>query len=233
MDKKSLVWLLNKASETMITDRVFAAVAEDWDDGKLAILLDKYPNMDITEALLETAVKTTSLDHFKILIARAAQPVITKYMLVTPKVSRSEESKPVVAYWEKMIILLDRIGKSGLTPCVMTFATGYSDEYLLEEMLKRVATSNITEEMMVHAARHQRGREIFHLLFRYGGKVTDKLLDEAAFSGTREVWQVLLAQGYESSVSVERLKIAALRWDGDAVMSIILDHTDYATFANE
>ncbi|KAF6230804.1 hypothetical protein HO173_010920 [Letharia columbiana] len=114
----------------------------------------------------------------------------------------------------------------------MAFAAAWSGERVVEAMLKRGGAGNTTEEVMIEAAKT--GGTIFHLMLRHGGKVTDTVLDVAASYCDAQLWQVLLEQGYESSINMKRLKLAALNYvHGNAVLSLFLDHVDDTTIANE
>lgn len=230
-DKGRLASLLERVPDTMITQPIFVAIVESQDDEVVNFLLDRYPGLTITEKMLDVAVESASLDAFRLLVARAAKPVITDHMLRIPMSWRLATTKPVSAYLEKIVILLDKAGESGLTPRLMASAVWSSDESVIETILKRGSAGNITEEMMVNAA--QIGSERFCLMLQYGGKVTDTVLDIAASRSDARTWQVLLEQGYESSVTVERLKLAALNQRHDDTVSILLDHVDDTTLANE
>ncbi|KAF6227916.1 hypothetical protein HO133_007644 [Letharia lupina] len=231
--KERLASLLDEAPDTIITNRIITAIAEDRDDGKLTMLLERYPGFAITEGLLELALEYASQVNFRLLVNRAAEPTITESMLYMHGSGDTKASKSVVdAYLEKMVILLDKVAESGLTPRLMAFAARWSDERVIEAMLERGGAGNITEDVMIDAAR--RGGEIFHLMLRHGGKITDTVLDVAASYCDAQLWQVLLEQGYESSINMKRLKLAALNHDhGDAVLSLLLDHVDDTTIANE
>lgn len=232
-DEERLVLLLDKVHDAMITHGILAAVVEDQDDWKMTVLLDRYPGMTITEEVLDTAMEYASLDSFRLLLDRSMEPRITRGMLKIPGIPKSLIIKPIAdSYVEKMKLLLDKVGEPDLTPYLVASAAEFSDEELIEAMLKKGAASNITDEVMVEAA--QRGREVFHLMLRYGGKLTETMLDDAAARCDARAWQMLLEQGYESSVSVKRLKLAALNNShGDAVLSILLNHTDDTFLANE
>ena len=232
-EKERLASLLDEAPDNIITNRIITAIANDRDDGKLTMLLERYPGLAITERLLELALEYASQVNFRLLVARAAKPVITERMLFMHRSKRPEFSKSVFdAYLEKLVILLDRVAESGLTPSVMAFAAAWSGERVVEAMLKRGGAGNTTEEVMIEAAKT--GGTIFHLMLRHGGKVTDTVLDVAASYCDAQLWQVLLEQGYESSINMKRLKLAALNYvHGNAVLSLFLDHVDDTTIANE
>ena len=234
-DKARLASLLDEASEIMITHRIIAAVAKDRDDCKLAILLDRFPGLKITEDVLDVAMANASPDSFRLLVARAVKLTITVHMLCIPAeyIERDEASTRVAdAFLEKMVILLDKMGNCDLTPRLMSSVAQCRDKRVVEAILKRGAACNITEEVMVEAARG--GHMNFSLMLQYGGKVTEAILDEAASSCDAQEWQVLLEQGYGSSISVERLKLAALNHvHGKVVLSMLLDHADDATLADE
>ena len=226
-DKGLLRWLLDKAPDTMITRRTFLALAEDWDDGEMAILLDGSPDLKITEEILEVAAENASLDNFGRLVARAVKPAITENMLGIPP----SLTKPL-AYSEKILILLDRMRGSELTPDLMGYAAHHSDEQIMEAMLKKGGAGIIDENVMVIAV--QRGREILQLMLEYGGNITDTVLDKAASQNDVQAWQILLEQGYASSINVKRLKLAALNVrHGDALLSVLLDYADSTSFVSE
>ena len=229
LDKERLAWLLDKSPSTMITNRVFAAVAEDWDDGKMTILLNKYPDILATERMLEVAIRNVSLDQFKKLIARAAKPVLTGQMFISPHYVRPQSSKSIAAYLEKIVMLLDSMGKSSLTPDLIESAVRNSDEGIIETMLERGGASNITDQVVVEAAR--KGPNIFRLVLQKGGKITDTVLDSMASSCDAQAWQLLIKQGYEFSVNVERLKLAAC--NQEAVLSLLLEHADDTALVDE
>ena len=225
LDKERLAWLLDKSPSGMITNRVFAAVAEDRDDGKMTILLTKHRDVPVTQRMLEIAIKNVNLDNFKTLIARAARPMLTEKMFFIPYSRKHLSSKSRAAYLEKIMMLLDSMGESSLTPPLVVSAMYHSDEVVIKVMLDRGGASNIAEEVVVSAA--QRRPNIFRLVLQRGGKVTDAVLDLMAISCDAPAWQVLLEQGYEFSVNVERLKLVALNEsDGEAVLSLLLEHAD-------
>lgn len=232
-DKERLALLLDEALEFMITPRIITAVAQDGDYCKLTILLDRFPGLKITDEVLDVAMENASPDTFRLLVARTVKPVVTEYSLLIPGNNIFEASKQEAdAYLEKMVIILDTMGKCDLTPRLMSSVAKCRDERVLEAILKRGAACNITEEVMVEAARE--GRKNFSLMLQYGGKVTEAILDEVASSCDAQVWQVLLEQGYGSSISLERLKLAAQNYPyGKDVLSMLLDHADDVTLANE
>ncbi len=228
-DKKSLTWLLDKTPENMISPRVFAAVAEKWDDGGMITLLDKYPSLAITEEILDIAVEVASLDDFRLLVARAAKPVLTGHMLWIGRGKNSITAPP-----QKIMILVDRTAESDLTPNLMAKAAEYSDDCVIEAMLRKISASKITDDVVLAALR--RGSQSFHLVLQRGGKITDTVLDRAASLCDLQAWQLLLEKGYGSSINVKRLKLAASDYyhdHGDAVFSILLDHADNLKLAHE
>ena len=229
LDKKRLAWLLDKSPVAMITNRVFAAVAEHWDHGKMIILLNKYPDILVTERMLEVAIRNVSLDQFKKLIARAAKPVLTGKIFFSPHYVRPQSSKSIAACLEKLVLLLDCMEKSSLTPDLIESAIFYSDEVVIETMLKRGGVSNITDRAVVLAAR--RGPNIFRLVVQKGGKITDTVLDSMASSCDAQAWQVLIKQGYKFSVNVKHLKLAAC--NDEAVLSLLLEHADDTELVDE
>ncbi len=226
-DKKSLTWLLDKIPNNMITPRVFAAVARNWEDGGMITHFDKYPGLAITEEILDVAVEVASLDDFRLLVARAAKPVLTGNMLWSASCDNS-----ITAPLEKIMILVDRTAESDLTPDLMVEAAEYSDNCVMVAMLRKISASKITDGVVLAALK--RGSNLFHLVLQRGGKITETVLDWAAARCDLQAWQLLLEKGYGSSINVTRLKLAASNYhDGDAVFSILLDHSDDLKFANE
>ncbi|KAL9066249.1 MAG: hypothetical protein Q9161_007706 [Pseudevernia consocians] len=226
-DKDGLASRLDKIPDTMITHRVIHAVIEAQDDGKLAILLDRYSGLKITKELLDVATFFSSEAAFRLLLARAVNPVITERTIwVTEHLSTYP--KPIVdACLENMRVLIDKVG---VPQHLMSFAARYGDERIIEVMLKNCAPSIITADSMVNAA--ERGREVFLLMLEYGGKITDTVLDRMASSCDAQIWEVLLEQGYGSSINVKRLKLAAHNSD-DAVLSIHIDYVEETALTNE
>ena len=229
-NKARLAWLLDKASDTMITNRVFSAVAQDPDDGKMTVLLDRYPDISITEKMLEVAVRSISIDNFISLVARAAKPVLTEEMLWWyPSVSQTDAR---IAYFQRIVILLDRMKESNLTPDLMVSAIDTKDERIIEAILKRGGAGLITDHVVVRAA--QNGRDIFIHVLQNSGKITERVLDQMASHCDAQAWQVLLEHGHEFSVNVERLKLAALNsYHGEVVLSMLLEHTKDTLSAND
>ena len=229
LNKERLALLLDKAPDTMITHRVFAAIAEDQDHEKMTILLNWYPGLTVTEIELEVAVEYVSLDNFRRLVARAARPMITKQML---RVRRRDNSKPVAAYLEKMLIILDRMEASDFTPRLMTLAASYGEDHTVEAMLEKVPASNITAEVMVASVR--RGRQISHLMLQHGGKITEGVFDRVASSYDEQVSQLLLEQSHDSINNVKRLKQLAYKYrHREDMLKILLDRVDGTILANE
>ena len=217
VDKERLAWLLDKSPDTIISGRVFAAVAGDPDDEKMTILLNKYPNILVTQRMFEVAIDNVSLTNFETLMARVAKPLFTEGMLW-----RLYSLKPIAAFMEKTMMLWDSIRESSLTPRLITEAMRFSDDPVLEVLLERAGAINITEGVVIFAA--ESDPDMFRLVLRKGGKVTDTVLDSmASFSGAA-TWHVVLEQGYEFSVNVERLKLAAGK--STAVLSLLLEHAD-------
>ena len=231
LDKERLALLLERVHHTMVTHRIVAAVVEDWDDGKMTILLDRYPELTVTERLLELAVEYASQDNFRVLVARIAKPLITDHMLMIPLLWRPKDAKPLVAYLEKMLILLDKAGESGLIPRLIESAAAHSDDCVIEETLRKFPAGNITAGAMVEAAR--KGRKVFNLMLKYGGRVTDNVLDEATVRCDAQAWRILLEQGCEFSINANMLKGAALYSCNNEVLSLLLDHADDMTLTNE
>ena len=232
LDRGRLAWLLDKSPSTIITGRVFAAVAKDLDDGKMTILLNKYPDILVTESMLEVAIENVSLSNFETLIARSAKPVLTEYMLFIPLALRPQPLKPIAAHLEKIMMLLDSTGESSLTPRLIASAVDHSDEVVIEALLERGGTSTITDEVVVSAA--QKGPNQFRLVLQKGGKVTDTVLDLMASRCDAPAWQVLLEQGYDLSVDVARLKLAARNYNhAEAVLSLLLEHADDTALDDE
>ena len=228
-DKKSLTWLLDKIPDNMITPRVFAAVATNWEDGGMITLLEKYPGLAITEEILAATVEVASLDDFRLLVARATNPILTVYMR---HIQFRHNSRFLSAYQEKIMILLDRVGESDIDPRLMEEAAQHDLEYVVEALLKRVPVSSITDDVMFAALR--RGSQMFNKMLQRGGKITDTVLDRAASKCDLQAWQLLLEKGYGSSINVKRLKLAAFNdIHDDAVYSILLDHADDLKLANE
>ena len=232
LDKERLARLLDKSPSGIITNRVFAAVAEDRDDGKMMILLTKHRDVPVTQRMLEIAIKKVSLQNFKTLIARAARPILTEKMIFIPRSWRLLSSKSRAAYVEKIMMLLDSMGESSLTPPLIASAVKNSDVVVIKAILDRGGASNITEEVVVTAA--QRGPKTFRLVLQKGGKVTDAVLDSMASSCDAPAWQVLLEQGYECSVNAQRLKLAARNFsDREAVLSLLLEHAGDTALVGE
>ena len=229
LDKGRRTWLLNKSPGTIITDRVFAAVAEHWDDKEMSILLNKYPDMLVTEMMVEVAIENVSLSNFETLIARAVKPVLTEDMLIIPTLWRSQSSKPIAAYVEKIMMLLDSTSESSLTPRLIESAVSYSEEAVIKAMLNRGDASNITDEVVVSAA--QRHPNVLQLVLQNGGKVTDAVLDSMASTCPASTWQTLLEQGYDFGVSVKMLELAAL--NSEAVLKLLLEHADDTALDDE
>ena len=223
-DKDGLASQLDKIPDTMITHRVIAAVIEAQDDGKLAIILDRYSGLTITETLLDVAMEFSSQAAFKLLLARAASPVITRHMI---QLAWSASNLRDDSYLENMIVLIDKVG---VPQHLMSLATKYSDKKIIEAILKKGAPSTITAELMVNAAK--RGRKVFLLMLKYGAEITDTVLDRMASRCNAQGWEVLLEQGYGSSINVKRLKLAAHNSD-DAVLSILLDYVKETALTNE
>lgn len=249
LDKERLAWLLEGASDTIISNRVFAVVAEDKDHRKMNLLLNSYPDLTITKGILEVAVKKVDPDSFRVVVARAANPVISDYIFESQtfqrrvmSVSELNESltlKPNLAHPERIGMIWDRARELGLTPERMTAAADRKRKGGIGAVLDRFGAVKITEEDMVRAARG--GRETLRSLLIQGGKVTDRVLDEASRCDVY-AWQALIEQGYASSINVKRLKLAAINEDyglaainendGDAVLSILLEHADDTKLAN-
>ena len=223
INRERLAWLLDKVPDTIISFRVFAAIAEDWDDGKMATLLSRYPGLAITEQMLEIAVESASLEHFRLILAIVANPKITEKMcrFANHQIFTIKQQHNA-SYPEKMSILLERMGESDFTPDLIRTAVHWCEKDFLEAMLKRGGASKITEDVMIAAAPNHNGK--FQLALEYGGKVTDTLLDRMASIGEAQAWQFLLEQEYEISVSVDRIKRAA--FNNDSVLSKLLDHAD-------
>lgn len=79
----------------------------------MAILLDKFPEMIITEKFLEAAGQTASLDAFKLLVARTARTAITEDVL---------KKSIVRERFDKTALLVDRAEDSSLTPSLIVHA---------------------------------------------------------------------------------------------------------------
>ncbi len=231
-DEEELTSLLEKVPDTKITQRIIASVIGHQKDWRIAILLHRYPDLIVTNNLLEIAMEHASPDIFRLMLARAVNPVVTGPMLLIPYFV-SKESNPISdSHMEKTKIFLDKVGVCGLTPGLMAEAAKYCDERVIEALLEEGAGGNITERVMGNAV--ARGHKIFSLILQHGGKVTDTVLDEAACRSDAQVWQMLLEQGYASSVNKKTLKLAVLNYcHGDIVLNMLLDHTDDSIPANE
>ena len=226
-DKDGLTSQLDKIPDTMITHRVIAAVIEAQDDEKLAILLDRYSGLKITNEVFDVAMEFSSQAAFRLLLARTVSPVVTGHMLSLPNSSRMRAPGSIAdSYLENMIVLIDKVG---VPQRLILIVIWKSDKRIIEAMLKKGGPSIITVEPMVYAA--QRGREVFLLMLKYGGEITDTVLDRMASDCDAEVWEVLLEQGYGSSINVKRLKLAA--HGSGASLSILLDHVEETALTNE
>ena len=229
LDKGRLAKLLDTSPGTVITDRVFAAATKDGDGGKITILLNKDPHIKITERMLEIAIKTVSLDDFEMLVSKAARLVVTERMLVNPFLIGRPSQKRMDEFGKKIMILICKVGVSSLTPRLIASAVKYSDDAVIKVILNRGGASNITEELVISAAK--RGPKKFRLVLQKAGKVPDTVMDMLAASCDASAWEVLLEQGYEFSVNAERLKLAAR--NDEAVLSLLLEHADDTTPVDE
>ena len=231
LNKERLALLFDKAPDTMITHRVFATIAEDQDDEKMTILLNWYPGLTVTEKEFEVAVEHASLDNFRRLIARVARPMITEQMLCV-HVRKMNTSKPVAAYLEKVLIILDRMDASDFTPRLMALVASCGEDHIIETILEKVPASHITAEVMVNSIR--RGCKIFHLMLQHGGKFTEGVFDRVASWCDVQVLQLLLEQSHNSIINVKRLKQVAHNYKhGDGMLRIFLDRADGTILANE
>ncbi len=232
-DEENLASLLEKVPDSMITQRVIATIIVDQKDGRIAIVLHRYPDLIVTAEVLDIAMEHASPDIFRLMLARAVNPVVTRRMLLIPDIFKIVESNPISdSHFEKTKILLDTVGVSGLTPRLMGEAMRYCDDRVIEALLEEGAGDNITERVMASAV--GRGGKIFSLMLQHGGKVTDTVLDAAAYSSDAQVLQMLLEQGCASSVNKKTLKLAAMNHrHGHVVMNMLLDHTDDSTLVNE
>ena len=241
LDHERLASLLDRATGTIISNRVFAVVAEDRDHRKMSVLLNSYPGLTITKGILEIAVKKVELDSFGLVVARAATPLISDYIfesqtflgrgMSVSELDASDILKPNLAHSERMGIIWDGAREFGLTPGPMIAAADRKGKNDIGAALDRLGAVKITEEDMVRAARGD--CETFRSLLRQGGKVTDRVLDGASRCGVH-AWQALLEQGYGSSINAKRLKPAALNHHhGDALLRILLEHADDTKIAND
>ena len=226
-DKARLDWLLDKAPDTMITNRVFAAVAQDPDHGKMTVLLNRYPDISITEKMIEQAVLFISVNDFTSLVARVAQPVLTESILSGYRYVFIRETDASIACSQKIVILLDRMKESDLTSGLIESALWWDDKQIIQAILRKGVASLITDDVVVQAAQSGRGPDIFIHVLQIGGQITERVLDLMASQCDGQAWQVLLEQGYEFIVNLGRLKLAALNvCHGEAVLSILLEHID-------
>ena len=231
LDKERLAWLLAKAPDTVNTPLVSNALANSWDDGKLTALMDRYPGLTITNELLAVALREASLHNFRMLVARTEKPMIVQDMLL----SQYHCDKLSAIYLEKFVILLDRVGESGLTSDLMADAIIDCERCIVEAMLSRCAAGKITEELMLLAV-ERRETQIFDLMLQYGGKVTDAVLDKAASDGSVQTVQMLIDRSFEFKTNAKRLNLAARNsWNQEVlgVLGVLLDHTDNTTLVNE
>lgn len=243
LDNERLAWLLDRAPDTIISNRVFAVVAEDKDHRKMSVLLKSYTDLTITNRILDIAVKRADLDSFRLVVDRAATPVIKDYIfesqtfqgrgMSVSELNASDILKPNLASSERIDIIWDKARELGLTPVTRTTAADSKGRSGIGAVLDRLGAVKITEQDMVRAARE--GRETFRSLLSQGGMVTDRVLDQASKCNVH-AWQALIKQGYGPSINVKRLKLAALNHDdndGGAVLRILLEHADDTKIAND
>ena len=230
---EELASLLENVPDTMITQHLIARLIGDQNDERMAILLHRYPDLIVTEEVLDIAMEHASPDIFRLMLARVVNPVVTGRMLLIPDIFGNAESNPTSdSSFEKIRILLDRVGVSGITPRLMEEAMHSCHDHVIEALLEEGAGRNITELVMRNAV--ARGYKMFSLMLQHGGKITDAVLDEAAYCSDAQVWQMLLEQGYASSVNKKTLKLAVLNYRyGDVVLNMLLDHTDDSILVNE
>lgn len=232
LDKRRLESLLDQAAETIVPDLVFATITEnldDWDSGKVTMLLDRYPSLKVGVRALEAAIGGARLETFKLLVARAAKPSLTEHMLLSMKPDDKLEKSE---YIEKIMILLNTMRELDLTPNLIAVAAKNSSESVLEMILERTIACNITEIVMIEAL--LRGVRTFNLTLKHGGQITDAVLDRAASRCGVEEWQTLLEQAHQQSIDVKRLRLAANNpKDHYGVLSMLLDHADDLIPVNE
>ena len=236
LDKERLGILLDSTAETVVSSRVFPSIAKDLDNpdsGKATMLLERYPSYKVEQKLLEAAFMEASLETFRLLVARAARPVITHEMLIgLPRTTMSAKELEKMALNERRTILLNLMEESDFTPDLISSAAQYSDESILEMMLEKAATCKITEDLMVRFIK--RGRKTFAWALKHGGKITDTVLDRAASYCGLGAWQMLFEQEFKPSINAKRLKRAALNdQDNYGALSILLDHAEDSILVNE
>ena len=249
LDYERLAWLLDRAPDTIISNRVFAVIAEDWDPRKMSVLLRSCPDLMITKGIVEIAAEMVDLDSFRLVVSMAADSVIADYIfesktfkrrptsvsglgeILTSKLNSSRISKPTVAHLEKINIIGDKAKELGFTPRPMTVATDHTGGRGIKAMIDRICPIRlIKEEHMVFLAKED--PVTFRSLLKQR-KVTDRVLDDASRCDVH-AWQALIEQGYGSNINVKRLKLAAINQaHGDAVLRLLLEHADDTKIAND
>ena len=206
VNRDRLARLLERSRITDLEQSLVKASLKGGDEGKLAMLLKKYPGFTVAERTLKKAVKFASPNAFELLLSRTADNL--NYRDVVAQIIQQTRSYPLTSklareYLDMIRIVLKRAGNTCIAPDVVALAIDEydSNDAVLQVFLDHGYKGMISEEAMISAASQKSRRALDKLLF-HGGNITQRVLLEAAESVRVEVLEVLVDWGCDISSSV-------------------------------
>lgn len=217
-DNERLTWLLDKCTNINLTTCIMATVGKGQNDGSMALLLQKYPGLIITEQMLMASVVSANQDSFRLLLARATDAVSTNSLLRTA-ISETQS--------DKLSSLLDRMKRGGAAHIpigMMISAARRPYTKALQIMLDHGGT--ITQEVLVAVAGVVNA-DVLRVLLKHGCVVDGKILRLQAKHGLGDATlTIMLDHVSEAVVAGEMInvifEVASSRPNG-STMRLLLD----------
>ncbi len=221
LENERFAWLLDKATNVRLTARTVTAAGKGRNGKSMALLLQRYPGLVITEEMLKTSVISANHEAFRLLLARALDQVLTEPLF---RIAIYED-QPI-----KLVSLLNRIGPCRLSPFLFRQAGIFSDGSL-EVMLERGGAACITTEFMIGVALSDNLKAL-QLMVNSGGAISQELLVAVAGEVAPDVLRLLLQHG--CVVNGDILKSQAKGRNEDyKSLEIMLNYVDDAVIAEE
>ena len=192
--QETLVWFLDQTRKVKLTEELCVAAAAKG-GGTLAMVLGKYKDSEITEAMLKFVVGNGDIKAFKLLSAWADENTISVNLLQDAASGNN---------LELMKILLDRFGVCCITTNVMRAATMALDDSgdIMQMLLDLGNVSHINSELVLDAA-EACNDELLQVLLSREYETTLELLMVTARKCRASTLEIML--GNHGAISLEFL----------------------------
>ena len=221
----------------------------------MRILIDEDREVELTEEVLEAAIEFLDLDEIMLfLVERVKAKGITRKVLkaaarntrfgdellklLTENAKDVEILEPLMACAarnygcgaEVMLLLEDRLGELKITDTVLVAAASNGGPQTMKFLLDRIEIAMVTEEVIVKATNNYRlGRSDDGVSLRMEKAIdlpiTDKMLQSAARSGSRDALPLLWSRSPRSKISGDLALAAADSLEPLKAFTFLLDQT--------